>query len=84
MSTRQRLRRSINEADEEIPALQSPSDSSESDDEPTPELQPTQPHTLPPTPPLRSLAANVFDSDDSDMDITESGTATQSSDSRDC
>jgi hypothetical protein len=71
MSTRQQFRRSINETDEEIPSLQSPSDSSEGEDEPTPQPLPTQQHTIPP---LRPLAADAFDSDDSDMDITESGT----------
>ena len=73
MSTRQRRRRSIGETDEEIPALQSPSDSSESEEEPIPQPRPTEPPTVP-VPPLRPLAADAFDSDDSDMDITESGT----------
>lgn len=68
MTTQQRRRISINDTDEEIPALQSPSDSSESEDEPT---QPPRP-TTGQDPSLRPLAADVFDSDDSD--ITESGT----------
>lgn len=64
MATRRRS--STNGTDEEIPALQSPSDSSESEDEPA---QPPRP-TTGQHPPLRPLAADVFDSDDSD--ITES------------
>lgn len=67
MATQQRRRISINDTDEEIPALQSPSDSSESEDEPP---QPPQP-TTGQHPPPRPLAADVFDSDDSD--ITENG-----------
>jgi len=55
--------------DEEMPALQSPSDSSESEDEPAPQRRPTEQHAVSPR---RPLAADVFDSDDSDMDITES------------
>ena len=58
--------------DEEIPPLQSPSDSSESEDEPIPQPRPTGQHTV--IVPPRPLVADAFDSDDSDMDITESGT----------
>lgn len=80
MPTQRRRRRSISETDEEIPALQSPSDSSESEDSP---IIPPRPLTVQdPTPPPRPLAAGVFDSDDSDMDITESGTVIQPFDSR--
>lgn len=72
----------MNETDEDIPALQSPSDSSESDNEPI--VVPPRPQTWQGTvPPSRPLAADVFDSDDSDMDITESGTVIQSLDSWD-
>jgi len=59
------------ETDEEIPALQSPSDSSESEDEPIPPPQP-RPAPRQRTVPLRRPSANVFDSDGSDFDITES------------
>jgi len=84
MSTQQQQRRSSTsegaETDGEIPALQSPSDSSESEDEPTP--QPRRPTTRQRTVPLRRPLGNVFDSDDSDIDITESGTVLLSFDSR--
>lgn len=72
MPTQQRRRRSIDGTDEEIPALQSPSDSSESEDELL-----LRPQTIgqDPVSLRRPLAAEHFDSDDSDMDITESGTA---------
>ena len=74
MSTQQQRRTSLSEefeTDDEIPALQSPSDSSESEDEPTPQPRPT---TRQRRMPLRRPLANVFDSDDSDADITENGT----------
>ena len=71
MSTQQQRRVSLSEEfemDDEIPALQSPSDSSESEDEPTPQPRaPTRQRTAPLRRPL------AFDSDDSDIDITESG-----------
>ena len=70
MPTQQQRRISLG-TDDEIPALQSPSDSSESEDEPTPQPRPT---TRQRTVPLRRPLANVFDSDDSDIDITENGT----------
>lgn len=80
MSTQQQRRTSLSEefeTDDEIPALQSPSDSSESEDEPTPQPQPT---TRQRTAPLRRPLA--LDSDDSDIDITESGTVLSFFDSR--
>jgi len=83
MPTHQQRRRSINEGaetDEDIPALQSPSDSSESEDEAAPHPRPTARQR---TVPLRRPVAPVFDSDDSDIDITESGTVPLSFDSRD-
>jgi hypothetical protein len=79
VSTQQQRRTSLS-MDDEIPALQSPSDSSESEDEPTPP-QP-RPATRQRTGPLHRPLANVFDSDDSDIDITESGTVLSFSDSR--
>ena len=72
--TQQRRRTSISEeaeTDEEIPDLQSPSDSSESEDEPTPHPRPAVRQRAVP---LHRPLANVFDSDDSDIDITEDGT----------
>ena len=78
MPTQQQRRISVS-TDEEIPALQSPSDSSESEAEPTPQPRPTtRQRTAPPRRPL----GNVFDSDDSDIDITESGTVLSYFDSR--
>jgi hypothetical protein len=67
------------ETDEDIPALQSPSDSSDSDDDLPPQPRPTarQRTTLP-----RRPLANVFDSDDSETDITESGAVPSSFNSR--
>ena len=76
MPTPQQRRTSLSEdfgTDDDIPALQSPSDSSESEDEPIPPPQPQPPRRRPIVRPPRPLA-NVFDSDDSDIDITESGT----------
>ena len=76
MPTQQQRRTSLSEdfeTDDDIPALQSPSDSSESENEPTPPPQPQPPRRRPTVRPPRPLA-NVFDSDDSDIDITESGT----------
>ena len=84
MPTQQRRRTSLSEGfetDDEIPALQSPSDSSESEDEPTPQPRPP-PTTRQRAVPLRRPLANVFDSDDSDVDITESGTVLSFFDSR--
>ena len=67
--------------DDEIPALQSPSDSSESEDEPTPQPRPmTRQRSVP----LRRPLANVFDSDDSDADITENGTVLLFFDTQGC
>ena len=82
MPTHQQRRTSLSEGaetDEDIPDLQSPSDSSESEDEPTPQPRPTARQR---TVPLRRPLANVFDSDDSDFDITESGTVPSLFDSR--
>ena len=69
MSSQHRQTGRAIDTDEEIPALQSASDSSESEGEPIPPRPPRQPTV----PPRRPLATGVFDSDDSDMDITESG-----------
>lgn len=74
MSTQQQRRTSLSEGagtDDDIPDLQSPSDSSESEDEPTPQPPPTDRQR---TVPLHRPLANVFDSDDSDVEITEDGT----------
>jgi len=82
ISTQQQRRTSLSEefhTDDEIPALQSPSDSSESEDEPTPQPRPA---TRQRTVPLRRPLANIFDSDDSDIDITENGTVHSFFDSR--
>lgn len=81
MSAQQQRRRSLSETDEDIPALQSPSDSSESEDEPIRPPQP-RPTARQRTVPLRRPLANFHDSDDSDIDITESGAVPPPFDSR--